>query len=165
MNPMTKPIINYRETVTPADVKNVDDIIKSTGFFNMDEEEIAIELVEEHLLKGTSSGYHFLFAEIEGRTVGYSCYGPIGGTKSSFDLYWIAAHDEYRGQGIGKLLIAETEKKIIKAGGHNIYAETASKPQYEPTRKFYHNCGYTLEAQLKQFYADDDDKCIYVKRV
>ncbi len=89
----------------------------------------------------------------------------IHGTHSSYDIFWIATHNDMRGQGIGKILLLETEKRIASIGGHNIYLETASKPQYTPTRKFYENNGYFLEAQLKQFYADDDDKCIYVKRV
>jgi ribosomal protein S18 acetylase RimI-like enzyme len=161
-----KPVkINFRENVVPADIIIVGDIVKSTGFFNHEEVEIAVELVEERLAKGEWSGYHFLFAEINGKAAAYSCYGPIHGTQSSYDLYWIVTHTDFRGQGIGKLLLAETEHRIAQAGGKGIYAETASKPQYEPTRIFYDNCGYTLEARLKQFYADDDDKLFYVKRV
>ncbi len=68
--------IVYRENVVPGDVKIIGEIIKSTQFFNHEEEEIAVELVEERLAKGDSSGYHFLFAEVNGRTVAYSCYGP-----------------------------------------------------------------------------------------
>lgn len=162
---MSNSKITFRDNVVPGDVKIVGEIIKSTKFFNHEEEEIAVELVEERLSKGESSGYHFLFVEIDGRTVAYSCFGPIHGTHSSYDVFWIATHDDMRGQGIGKILLQETEKKIAYIGGHNIYLETASKPQYAPTRKFYENSGYLLEAQLKQFYADDDDKCIYVKRV
>jgi ribosomal protein S18 acetylase RimI-like enzyme len=157
--------INYRETVVPADVEIVRDITKSSGFFNTEEIKIAAELVEARLSEGKSSGYYFIFAEIDGHVVSYSCYGPIEGTKSSYDLYWIATHNNYRGKGIGKKLIIETEKRIAQAKGKNIYVETASKPQYEPTRKFYESMNYVLEARLKQFYADDDDKLIYVKRV
>ena len=162
---MLSNTIHFRETVVPSDVKSVAEIVKSTKFFNHEEEIMAVELVEDRLNNGESSGYFFIFAEIEGRTVAYSCYGPIDGTESSFDLYWIVTHDDFRGKGIGKKLLAETEKAIAKAGGHGIYVETASKPQYEPTRKFYESTNYILEAQLKQFYAQNDDKCIYVKRV
>lgn len=157
--------INYRENVVPADVEIVTDIVKSTGFFNQEEIHMAAELVEDRLTDGLSSGYYFIFAEINGHVVAYSCYGPVQGTQSSFDIYWIATHNDHRGKGIGKIVIDETEKRIALAKGKNVYVETASKPQYEPTRKFYLSCGYTLEARLKQFYADDDDKLIYVKRV
>lgn len=157
--------INYRSIVIPADVEIVANIVKSTGFFNKEEIDVATGLVKDCLDKGEESGYFFLFAEINGRSASYSCYGPIPGTQSSYDIYWLATHNEYRGQGIGKILIAETEKRIAQQKGKNIYVETASKPQYEPTRKFYEKCGYIIEARLKQFYADNDDKLIYVKRV
>jgi GNAT superfamily N-acetyltransferase len=155
----------FRESVVPADVRIVADIVKSTKFFNHEEEEIAVELVQERLDKGISSGYFFIFAEIEGKAVAYSCYGPISGTQDSFDFYWIVTHNNFRGKGIGKILLLETEKAIAKAGGNGIYVETASKALYEPTRKFYEKNNYILEAQLKDFYAPNDDKCIYVKRV
>ena len=157
--------ITFRDSVVPADVLIVADIVKSTNFFNHEEEEMAVELVKDRLNEGIACGYYFIFAEIEGRPIAYSCYGPISGTKDSYDFYWLATLNNLRGQGIGKLLLAETEKAIKKAGGNGIYIETASKPLYNPTRKFYENSNYILEAQLKDFYGPNDDKCIYVKRV
>lgn len=155
----------FRKEINPADVRAVEDIVISTGFFNPREEEIAIELIEERLLKGESSGYYFIFAEVKEKTCAYSCFGLIEGTDSSYDLYWIVTHNNFRGIGIGKALLAETEKSIAELGGIGIYVETASKPQYTPTRHFYESNGYILEARLKDFYAKDDDKLIYVKKV
>ena len=156
--------INYRDIVVPADVAIVSEIVKSTGFFSHDEIDIAIELVEDRLSDGDSSGYFFVFAEIGGQTVAYSCYGPIPGTHHSYDIYWIATHNNQRGHGIGKILLKETENRIAQAKGKNIYIETSSKLQYTPTRKFYESAGYILDARLKDFYDDNDDKLIYVKR-
>jgi hypothetical protein len=47
--------------------------------------------------------------------------------------------------------------------GRRIYIETSSQAKYAPTREFYRRCGYEPEAVLKDFYADGDDKLIYVK--
>ena len=80
----------YREDVKKEDIKNVKDITTSSGYFYDEEIEIAIELVEERLAKGIKSGYYFLFADVDGKTVGYSCYGPIACTIHSYDLFWIA---------------------------------------------------------------------------
>jgi hypothetical protein len=44
-----------------------------------------------------------------------------------------------------------------------VYAETSSRPQYEPTRSFYRACGYRLEARLEDFYAPGDGKVIFLK--
>ncbi|MEW6238540.1 MAG: GNAT family N-acetyltransferase [Candidatus Omnitrophota bacterium] len=157
--------LSYRETVNPDDADNVGNIVKSTGFFAEDEILIAVELVQERLEKGLPSGYHFLFADLNGRTVGYTCFGPIPATSCSYDLYWIAVHDEFRGMGIGKELLKRTEPLIAKLGGRRIYIETSSRDLYEPTRAFYLKCGYIQEAFLTDFYHPGDSKVIYVKTV
>jgi len=159
---MTAGII-FRDNVKPEDAKAVREIVASTGFFYPYEIDVAVELVDERLAKGLKSGYHFVFAEQNGETIGYTCHGPIACTKASFDLYWIAVHENHRGKGLGKLLIKESEERIAKLAGTNIYAETSSRPQYDPTRRFYLACGYKEEARLRNFYDCDDDKVVFVK--
>jgi len=157
--------IVLRRVVVPADPDTITKIVASTGFFRDDEIQVAAELAEERLEKGASSGYEFLFAEIEGETVAYSCYGLIPCTLHSYDLYWIATRHEYMNRGIGKHLLKETEKEIFKLGGKGIYVETSSKEQYAPTRAFYEKNQYLLKARLEDFYAPDDDKLVYVKTI
>lgn len=160
---MSKDGIRLREDVRPTDVKIVREITESAGFFYPEEIDIAVELVEERLSKGLASGYHFIFAEKEGRTIGYSCFGPIACTKSSYDLYWIAVHADARGEHLGTLLLQESEKKIHEMGGTRVYVETSSRSLYDPTRGFYLHRGYVEEARLADFYGPDDAKVMYVK--
>ena len=68
--------ITLRREVIPGDPGKITEIVRSTGFFREDEILIAAELAEERLQKGTASGYEFLFAEIAGETVAYSCLWP-----------------------------------------------------------------------------------------
>lgn len=157
--------IDWRKTVLKKDEENVQNIVESTGFFNPEEIEIAVELVKERLQKGTASGYHFIFAEIAGKTIGYACFGLIPATQSSYDLYWIAVHNDYRGAGIGKQLLTLSEKTIAEMGGKRIYIETSGREQYHPTRAFYLACDYTEAAVLNNFYAPGDAKYIYVKTI
>lgn len=157
--------ITWREEPVSTDMEDIFKIVSSTGFFSDNELEIAVELVEERLLKGTKCGYYFLFLESDKRLTGYSCYGPIPGTMHSFDLYWIAVENKSRGTGLGKLILEMSEQKIADMNGKNIYIETSSKDIYLPTRKFYEKCGYRAEAQLENFYARSDDKIIYVKKI
>lgn len=154
-------MIVYRNEPQETDIENVREIITSTGFFYDHEIPVAVELVEERLQKGLDSGYFFIFAELDGKTIAYSCFGEIPCTKGSYDLYWIATHNDYRGKGIGKKLLAETVKAIAEVGGRSIYIETSSKKMYEPTRYFYENYGCTTEAILKDFYDTNDHKYIY----
>lgn len=155
--------IQYREQPKYSDCKLVATILKESGFFNAEEQEVGVSLITERLQKGENSGYFFEFAEQDDILKGYTCYGPIPGTKSSYDLYWIAVANNLRGKGIGKKLLAQTEKKIAKRGGTRIYIETSSSFLYEPTCFFYETNGYILEAQLKDYYAPGDDKLLYVK--
>jgi ribosomal protein S18 acetylase RimI-like enzyme len=156
------PVI-YREEVMPADAESVREIIESHDLFSRDEVELAMELVQERLLKGVRSGYQFLFAERTGRVIGYSCFGPIPCTRGSYDLYWIAVHHDLRGMGIGKELLKQSEHMIAGQGGRTLYIDTSSRREYDSTRSFYERCGYHQEAFLKDFYFPGDGKIIYVK--
>jgi ribosomal protein S18 acetylase RimI-like enzyme len=155
--------LSLRSELHPGDPGTITNIVRSTGFFREDEILVAAELAEERLQKGAASGYEFLFAEIAGNPVAYSCYGLIPCTLHSFDLYWIATHIDFMNQGIGKFLLRETEKAIFQAGGRGIYVETSSKEQYAPTRAFYEKNHYILKGRFEEFYAPDDDKLVYVK--
>jgi ribosomal protein S18 acetylase RimI-like enzyme len=155
--------ISYRKEVRPTDIQSVREILSSTGFFQDFEIDVAIELVEEFLLKGVNSGYNFLFAELGNKAIAYSCFGAIPCTKHSFDLYWIGVHEDYRGKGLGKIILAESENRIREMHGEKIFIETSSTEKYLPTRNFYLKNGYLEAAFLKDFYASGDSKYIYEK--
>ena len=157
-------IITFRTEVREEDISTVREIIVSTGFFYDIEVPVAIELVRERYEQGQNSDYHVLFAEVDGKTVAYSCFGHIAGTDGSFDLYWIATHNDCRGKGTGKQLLEETEKVIQQMGGRLLIAETSTLEKYAPTRYFYEKAGYTLEAEIKDYYKIGDGKVIFVKR-
>ena len=146
-----------------ADPHAISRIVQSSGFFSTEEIAIARELAEEKLDQGNASSYQFLFAEDEDRVLGYTCFGLIPATSGSYDLYWIAVDEQSRGIGLGKDLMKKTQKIIYNLGGRRIYVETSSRNQYQPTHSFYESCGYQKEAFLKDFYAPDDSKIIYVK--
>lgn len=162
---MNKPEFTLRSIIRPDDPVRIKEIVTSTGFFREDEIAVAVELPEERLLKGAASGYEFLFAEVDGKTVAYSCYGLIPCTLHSYDLYWIATHNDYKNHGIGRALLRKTEKAIKNAGGITIYVETSSRDQYTPTRAFYEKNNYILKARYEDFYDTGDDKVVYIKRV
>jgi ribosomal protein S18 acetylase RimI-like enzyme len=165
-NPKLQEIAwRFREEVQPRDREVVRDIIMASGFFSLAEVAIAVELVDERLAQGLQSGYYFLFAEHDNEVVGYTCFGPVPGTLVSYDLYWIAVRNQYRGQGVGSLLIRRSEEMIRALGGRRIYVETSSRALYIPTHAFYDAQGYRQEAFLEDYYAPGDSKLIYVKVV
>jgi len=157
--------ITFRTIPLPSDAARIREIVESTGFFYDHETDIAVELVEERLEKGESTGYYFVFAEVDGVTVAYSCFGPITMSSTSFDLYWIVTHHDYRGKGIGRKLLDETCRQSKEMGCIIIIAETSGREYYAPTRAFYDNTGFAQEARLKDFYDLGDDKVFYTKRI
>jgi ribosomal protein S18 acetylase RimI-like enzyme len=157
--------INFRKIVIPGDLITVREIVASTGFFRDDEIDIAVELVQERLSKGDASGYHFIFAELEGEVAAYCCFGSVPCSLVSYDIYWIATRAGIQGKGIGTSLLTEAEKAIREMGGKSIFLETSSKDLYEPTRRFYLGNGYSVEAVLEEFYDIGDDKVILRKRL
>jgi GNAT superfamily N-acetyltransferase len=160
---MTEETVTYRREVRPEDREAVGRLVRATGFFSEEEAEIAEELVEERVAKGDASGYFFLFAEAGDRLLGYACFGPIPGSTHSFDLYWIAVDPREQGRGVGRMMMAASERTMAGCGARRLYADTSSRPQYEPTRAFYLACGYREEAFLADFYTPGDGKVIFVK--
>ena len=157
--------IVFRTHALPSDIEQVREIIISSGFFYDFEVPVAVELVEAAVEEGDASGYLFIFAEVDGRVVSYSCYGHIAGTDAGYDLYWIATHNDLRGSGIGKKVLEETHNAVLKLEGRYIIAETSSLEKYEPTRSFYLRNNYTEDGRIADYYKMGDAKVIYVKRL
>jgi len=157
--------LTLRQEICGEDMERVRKLVEVTGFFHQGEIEVAVELVRERLEKGDASGYHFVIAEHYGRLIGYTCYGPIPCTQSSYDIYWIAVHPDYQGRGVGRRLLKETERRIKSGNGLRVYVDTSQRVQYASTRTFYERCGYLMESLLPDFYAQGDGKVIYCKQL
>lgn len=157
--------MKIKKGIDKKDRKGIEAIVRSAHFFNEEEIAVALELVDEKLKLGDKSTYQFLIAYDNEIPAGYSCYGRIPGTQSSFDLYWIAVHEKFRNQGVGKLVLKETENEVLSQGGLNLYVETAGKDQYKSTHQFYLHEGFILEGRLKDYYAIGDDKLLFTKKL
>jgi ribosomal protein S18 acetylase RimI-like enzyme len=70
-----------------------------------------------------------------------------------------------QGRGIGSQLLAHVEHTLQAGGGRLIVVETSSRADYEPTRTFYEQRGYTRAATLPGYYAPGDNLVIYLKDV
>jgi GNAT superfamily N-acetyltransferase len=155
--------VSFRQDVRTSDRATVRNLVEATGFFSDDETAIALELVEERLAKSDASGYHFLFAEVDGASIGYACYGPVPATQCSYDIYWMAVHPNFQRRGLGRKLLVRIESLVRGQGGRQIYMDTSGRAQYEPTRRLYEVLGYRLAANLPDYYAPGDAKVIYEK--
>lgn len=161
----TNQTLNFRYEIKESDPDTIEEIVRSTGFFYEHEIPVARELAEERIAKGIESGYLFVFAEIDGKTVSYACYGLTPCTVGTFDLYWIVTHNDYRGKGIGIEVLNETIRQVKLMNGRMLIAETSTKEQYQPTRTFYEKNYFLCEAKITDFYAPGDGKAVYICRI
>ncbi|MBM3569388.1 MAG: GNAT family N-acetyltransferase [Alphaproteobacteria bacterium] len=162
-SPAPEPV--WRDGSQPEDVAAVRAICASTGFFSAEEIAMVGAMVEDKLAEGEDCEWTFLYAMEGGETVAFACYGRVPLTLASWDLFWIAARADRRGGGLGRAVLDRVESLIAAAGGRQVIVETASRKQYDPTRAFYRAAGYAEKARLADFYAPDDDKVVFVKRL
>lgn len=154
------------------------EILDATAVFRDEEVAVALELFDETFAAGPArsermpydpgdgvANYEFVGSfSREGQLVGYVCYGATPGTDRTYDLYWIAVHPAFQGEGGGSQLLDEVERRLTQREARLIVVETSSRSDYAPTRRFYETRGYTRVAVLKDFYAPDDDRVVYTKR-
>lgn len=152
-----------RSEICSDDTLKIRQILESTGYFSQEEVVIAEELALERLEKGEASGYFFLFVDGPDGPIAFGCFGPIPCTLGSYDLYWIAVHNDYRRKGLGAFMLSTVEKQLKAASARKLYIETSSREQYNDTRQFYTSRGYRLASCITDFYNTGDDKHTYVK--
>lgn len=152
------------EGIAGSDIRKIEEILRSTDFFYDFEIEIALEIARETVTYGTEkSGYYWIKAVDEDGLVAFANFGKEDFSTHSWELYWIAVHDNSRNKKLGSLLLKSVENKIRELGGKILWIETSGRPLYKPTEEFYRRNGYELAASLKDFYSPGDPKQIYVK--
>jgi GNAT superfamily N-acetyltransferase len=150
--------------IKSEDRKSIEEILRSSGFFYEFEIETALEIADETLEKGTEkSGYYWLRASDEDGVIAFANYGKNAFSTHSWDLYWIAVHQNSRNKKLGSVMLKAIEDDIRKLGGKILWIETSGRPLYASTEGFYLKNGYELAASLKDFYGPGDPKQIYSK--
>ena len=164
--------LNFRTTLVADDVERIRAIVVAAQNFSSAEIEIAAELPTERLARGDASGYYFILADeppardsaaATTALAGYACYGPIPGTVARYDVYWVVVGPSTQRRGLGRELLLRTEAAIRAAGGERIYIDTSTSSGYDAARGFYRRMGYTVAAELSDFYQDGDGKVIFLK--
>jgi ribosomal protein S18 acetylase RimI-like enzyme len=140
-------------------------LVSAAGVFCRAERAIALELLEERLVRGAKSGYSFFFAERGAELVGYCAWGKAPLTRRSYDLYWIVVAPTAQGCGVGRALLELAERAVAARGGGNLYIETSSRRAYERSRRFYRRAAYRQVARLRDFYGPGDHKVMFCKEI
>jgi len=157
-------MITISEGIKTGDKKGIEDILRSTNFFYEFEIDTALEIVDATIAEGSEkSGYYWVKAVDANTIVAFANYGRNLFSVHSWELYWIAVHNESRHKKLGTRLLKAIENDIIRKGGKILWIETSGRPLYASTEAFYVRNGYHLAASLKDFYGPADPKQIYFK--
>jgi len=157
--------IQFRD-MRPADLSSLEKMINRIVEFNLDDRNIAMELLTIHATQPEQRDYLVLLAvDAQDSPLGYACYGPTPLTIGTFDLYWIAVDPDWAGQGIGSQLIRRVEYLVKATNGRLLVIETSSSPEYDKTRQFYLKNHYELAQVIQDFYREGEDRVTYLKRV
>lgn len=149
----------------PEERADIERVTLAAGNFVDDELSVPLELFDGYVRDAVKTGYYFLSAKRDERVVGYACYGPTALTESTFDLYWIVAEANEHGSGVGRALFERVLAEIKKRNGKLLVIWTSSTSHYDRARKFYEHMGCKIEGQIKDFYREGDDLCVYTFRI
>lgn len=150
--------------IIAADRNAIEKILRSTEYFYEFEIQTALEIADETISNGEEkSGYWWMKIVDDDGFIAFANYCKNAFSTHSWDLFWIAVHQNSRHKKLGSVLLQVIEDDVRNAGGKILWIETSGRPLYTSTEAFYKRNGYTLHASLKDFYADGDPKQIYSK--
>lgn len=86
-------------------------------------------------------------------------------TAGTHNLLAIGVLKTAQGQGLGQALMQHVEQELAAAGGRILIVDTSGASELALTRRFYEGLGYQLEATIRDFWQDGEDKVTYWKRL
>lgn len=147
----------------PEDRDTIERMLRGVVQFNPQEVEVAMELVDVAILRPLQEDYLIYVYELDGNVIGYHCTGRRPLTDGVFDLYWIVVDPATQSKGIGHQLLMHAEAIVSQGKGRWLLAETSSKESYTATRNFYVRNGYSVVAEIRDFYSLKDNLVIFGK--
>ena len=124
------------------------------------------EMLDEMMsgyFKGSDSRDIWLTDEEDGEVVAIAYCAPERMTEGTWNLYLIAVHPKFQGQGRGTAMVSYIEKILAEKGERLLLVETSGLPEFERTQAFYRRCGYEEEARIRAFYQAGEDKVVFRK--
>lgn len=143
--------------VTAEDIPHLKTVVTATEMF-------PAEMLDDMIapfLAGQDQSIWLTGAAGEPSFVAYCA--PEQMTEGTWNLYLIAVNPGLQSKGYGRQVMNYLERHLAAQGERVLLVETSGLPEFERTRAFYHQCGYTEEARIREFYAAGEDKVVFWK--
>lgn len=137
-------------------------ILSASGQFDADSLAYVMETLDSHLENPETEVW---FTALEDEPVGFAYCAPEPVTSGTWNLLMLWTKDGYQGKGFGSALVSSVEKELAKRDARLLIVETSQLPEFETARSFYEKCGFRFEAEVKNFFAQGDNKLIYTKPI
>lgn len=144
--------------VTPNDIPSLKAVIDANELFPSD---MLDEMISDYFANENSKDIWFTYQKNEPIAIAYCA--PEKMTEGTWNLYLIAVHPDYQGNGVGTSMVHYIEQVLAAREERILLVETSSLASFEQTRKFYYKCGYHQEAQIREFYQAGEDKIVFRK--
>lgn len=95
--------------------------------------------------------------------VGFGYCRPEPFTEGTWNLLAIGVRTSQQGRGVGSALMHYIEQAL--SGERLLLVETSSLDDFVKTRAFYVKCGYDLVATIPEYWAVNDGKIIFSKKL
>ena len=100
---------------------------------------------------------------IEDEPVGVAYCAPEPMTDGTWNLLMLWTKEGFAGRGFGKALVSEVENELKNRQVRLLIVETSQLPDFQTARAFYERSGFTLQAEIPDFFEQGDNKLIYTK--
>lgn len=123
--------------------------------------ELLPDMLAPFLAQQTSA--FWLTCHLNGKAVGLCYTVPEELADGTWNMLALAVHPQHQGHQLGTHLVKAAEQHLIKMEQRMLIVETSGTDDFAATRRFYAKNGYEKEAQIRDFWAEGDDKVIFRK--
>lgn len=146
--------------VESSDTVPLLDMLQKSGQFD-DEGLLHVRDTLNNYFSG-ESGELWFSAEQEG-LAGIAYCAPEVMTNDVWNLLMLWISPDHQRQGVGNALIKLIEKELRNKHARLLLVETSSLIDFSAARAFYSKQGFIKEATIRNYYAINDDKVIFIK--
>jgi ribosomal protein S18 acetylase RimI-like enzyme len=86
-------------------------------------------------------------------------------TQGTYNILAVAVHKNLQGKGVGKKLISHIEQYLYEQKARIIIIESSGNDEYSAAKTFYYKIGYKQVATINEFWAEGEDKVIFLKKL